>query len=73
MPPLYEMNDALGVLEHFEPYKYGEIIKLDDQISVRFTDIGHLLGSASIEIWMKEGDVEKKLCSLETSETKINR
>lgn len=61
VPPLYEMNDALGVLEHFEPYKYGEIVKLDDQISVRFTDIGHLLGSASIEIWMKEGDVEKKI------------
>ena len=28
---------------------------------VRFTDVGHLLGSASIEIWMCEDNVEKKI------------
>lgn len=59
--PLYEMNDALGVLEHFIPHPYGDIVKLSDNVTIRFTDIGHLLGSASIEIWLKEGDVEKKI------------
>lgn len=59
--PLYEMNDALGVLQHFTAVDYDQIIKLNDNIQVRFTDIGHLLGSASIEIWMKEDDVEKKI------------
>ena len=61
VPPLYEMNDALGVLEHFEGYHYGEIVEVNDEVSIRFTDIGHLLGSASIEIWMKEDGVEKKI------------
>ena len=61
VPPLYEMNDALGVLEHFEGYYYDEIVEVNDEVSVRFTDIGHLLGSASIEIWMKEDGVEKKI------------
>ncbi len=61
VPPLYEMNDALGVLEHFEPYNYGEMIQLNDNITIRFTDIGHLLGSASIEIWMREDGLEKKI------------
>ncbi len=61
VPPLYEMNDALGVLEHFEAYNYGEMIELSENITIRFTDIGHLLGSSSIEIWMKENGVEKKI------------
>ena len=58
--PLYEMNDALGVLEHFVPNNYGDIVKLTDNVTIRFTDIGHLLGSASIEVWLKE-DTEKKI------------
>lgn len=61
VPPLYEMNDALGVLEHFEPYDYGEMVEVDDHVSIRFTDVGHLLGSASIEVWLKEGDVSRKI------------
>lgn len=61
VPPLYEMNDALGVLEHFEAYPYNELIELSDEVKLRFTDIGHLLGSASIEIWLKEEGTEKKI------------
>jgi metallo-beta-lactamase family protein len=34
---------------------------LYDGIEVRFTDVGHLLGSASIELWITEGDVTKKV------------
>lgn len=59
--PLYEMNDALGLLQHLWPCEYDEIVKLNEEVTVRFTDIGHLLGSASIEVWMKEADVEKKI------------
>lgn len=59
--PLYEMNDALGVLERFYPCNYGETVTLTDNVTIRFTDVGHLLGSASIEIWLKEDDVEKKI------------
>lgn len=61
VPPIYEMNDAMGVLELFEPHDYGEMITLNDNLSIRFTDVGHLLGSASIEIWMQENGIEKKI------------
>lgn len=61
IPPLYTMNDAMGVLEHFVPCDYGQIIKLADGFEIRFTDVGHLLGSSSIEIWMTEGDCAKKI------------
>ncbi|MCD8121537.1 MAG: MBL fold metallo-hydrolase [Clostridiales bacterium] len=59
--PLYTMADAEGVLEHFEAYDYGKTISLNDALTIRFTDVGHLLGSASIEIWMKEDGIRKKI------------
>ncbi len=59
--PLYGMDDALGLLTHLMPCEYNEIVELSEHIRIRFTDIGHLLGSASIEIWMKEGETEKKI------------
>ena len=59
--PIYTMNDAEGVLHHFVPCNYNEIIRLNDNLEIRFVDVGHLLGSASIEIWMKEDGVEKKI------------
>ncbi len=59
--PEYVMQDALDAIELFHPCQYGERITLCDGIEVRFTDVGHLLGSASIEIWLTEGEVSKKI------------
>lgn len=59
--PLYEMNDALGVMKHFYSVHYEEMIEVAEDIRVRFIDAGHLLGSASIEIWLTEGGQEKKI------------
>ena len=55
------MADAEGVLTHFVPCRYGEEIELSDGIRLRFTDAGHLLGSASIEVWLSEDGTEKKI------------
>lgn len=30
-------------------------------VALRFTDIGHLLGSAAAELWLSEGGVKKKI------------
>ena len=59
--PLYDMNDACGVMEYFEGYPYDTVIDLCEGIKIRFTDVGHLLGSASIEVWITEENVSKKL------------
>ena len=59
--PLYIINDAQGVLTHFVPCHYGDILTICDGLKVRFTDVGHLLGSASIEVWIDEEGVEKKI------------
>lgn len=59
--PLYTMEDADGTIRCLIPFNYDKIYELCEGIKVRFTDVGHLLGSASIEIWVTEGDVTKKL------------
>ena len=59
--PLYSTEDVHGLMPLFRSCRYGEIIDVDEGIRIRFTDIGHLLGSACIEIWMTEGDSTKKI------------
>ncbi len=59
--PIYTMDDALGAISLFVPCTYGKKKQVSENVSIRFTDIGHLLGSACIEIWLREGDTEKKI------------
>lgn len=59
--PVFTMADADGTIKRIVPCHYNKTIELCEGIKIRFTDIGHLLGSASIEVWIKENDIEKKL------------
>ena len=59
--PVYVMEDALNAIELFRPCGYGQRIQLCEGIDVRFTDVGHLLGSSSIEIWVTEGEEQRKI------------
>lgn len=59
--PLYTVEDAVNAIALFAPVDYGQRIQLSDGIEVRFTDVGHLLGSACIEVWITEGEVTKKI------------
>ncbi len=52
--PLYTAQEAYECLEYFVRVQYDEIIEIDENISVRFNDAGHMLGSSIIEIWAKE-------------------
>ncbi|MBR6165673.1 MAG: MBL fold metallo-hydrolase [Clostridia bacterium] len=62
--PLYTKEDAARTMEHFIPCEYGRIIMVDEGLSVRFTDAGHLLGSSFIEFFLEEGGQARKLvCS----------
>ncbi len=59
--PLYTMEDALTTIRRFVAHEYSVKFTLYEGIEVRFTDVGHLLGSASIELWITENDVTKKV------------
>ena len=59
--PLYTMEDALGAINCIVPCPYGKKLEINDNVTIRFTDVGHLLGSASIEVWLKEEGCSRKL------------
>ncbi len=52
--PLYTAADAEEAMKRFRPCPYGQVIDVDEGLSVRFTDAGHLLGSASVECFLTE-------------------
>lgn len=53
-PPLYTAEDAEKSLKLFQAIDYSELVQIDENIIVRFNDAGHMLGSAIIEVWVKE-------------------
>lgn len=59
--PAYTMADAEGVLKHFVECPYSTKIQAAPGIEIRFTDIGHLLGSSSIEVWASENGETTKI------------
>lgn len=61
VPPIYDMNDAEGALGLFVPCDYGQEIQVVQGLRCRFTDIGHLLGSSCIEVWLTEEGQTKKV------------
>jgi len=58
---VYTMEDADGIIRRIVPCRYDTIVNLCDGVRIRFTDIGHLLGSSSIEVWVKEDGEERKI------------
>jgi metallo-beta-lactamase family protein len=59
--PLYTVDDAQEAIAHLRPVNYGETVQIAENISVRFSDVAHLLGSACIEVWLQEGDEQRKI------------
>ena len=59
--PVYDMEDAVAVLGRFRPCDYGKIIQVNDCVSIRLTDVGHLLGSSAIEVWLTEEGEPRKI------------
>ncbi len=59
--PVYNTEDALGAISLFRRCRYGEKVQPAEDILLRFTDIGHLLGSACIELTLTEGGTTKKI------------
>ena len=59
--PLYSIEDAEKVLKRFVPVEYETDIKIIDGVTARYNDIGHLLGSAAIELRVTESDKTTKI------------
>ena len=59
--PLYTIEDADKALKQVVPVEYDQLIELNEDIRVVFNDAGHILGSAIIELWVKEDGDESKI------------
>ena len=59
--PMYTVEDAKGVMKCFIGCRYMEEQLIAEGITIRFVDAGHLLGSSSIEVWIEEDGVKKKI------------
>lgn len=54
--PLYTMEDAEEALKHRKTCQYGEWIEPGPGVRARYWNAGHIIGSASIEVEVQNGD-----------------
>ena len=59
--PSYTLQDAESALRLFRRCDYDEPIRVGEGVVLRLTDIGHLLGSAAVELWLTEGEQTRKI------------
>jgi|LGOV01.1.fsa_nt_gb metallo-beta-lactamase family protein len=59
--PLYTSEDAQASLSYFSPVIYEQYEEIDDVLTVRFIDAGHILGSSIVELWFKENGESTKV------------
>ena len=59
--PLFTYKDAERSLQYVTPVIYDQLLELNDEIKVVFNDAGHILGSAIIEVFIRENDDFSKL------------
>lgn len=60
--PLYTIEEALQSLKQFEGVAYEKWIKIDDDIELCFTIVGHILGAGAVNLKIKENGNINKLC-----------
>lgn len=56
LDPLYTIKDATRALDQFYTLSYNKHHALGDGIALQFLDAGHMLGSASVNLRIQEGD-----------------
>lgn len=59
--PLYTMEDVESAMGLCQGLPYGQREKISRDIEVCYRDAGHILGSAIVELFIKENNTEKKL------------
>jgi metallo-beta-lactamase family protein len=59
--PLYTLDDALAVLQQFRAVRYGQPVEVLPGVELIFRDAGHILGSASVWLTLREAGVERRI------------
>lgn len=62
--PFYDLKDVEHVFTHTKPVAYGVLTPLSEDLSFRLYEAGHILGSAMVELHVKQnGDTVKLVFS----------
>lgn len=61
LPPLYTQEDAKSSLEYFVDLKLHQELELDENVSLKFFNAGHIMGSAITQLKIKENGTIKTL------------
>jgi len=59
--PLYTVKDAQAALKNVIGLRYHEQTEILPGIQIRYQDAGHILGSCCVEVWLNEGDKQRKV------------
>lgn len=59
--PLYTTEDALKANEHFVAQEYDQWFSIDENVQVMFKDAGHIIGSATVHLKIKENGKETRI------------
>lgn len=59
--PLYRIEDATRTQERMIGMPYNKWFEVTDGVRARFTEAGHILGSASVVVELREGDHFKRV------------
>lgn len=59
--PMYTQKDAQESYQYFKTVQYDQIINIEEGLTIKFNDAGHILGSSIIEMWFNEGNENFKI------------
>lgn len=59
--PLYTEEDVVKTLSQFKVIDYNEVFEISNDLSVLFTDAGHIVGSAAVHLVIKEEEETSRL------------
>ena len=59
--PLYKADDAERTFPLLEEIPYQRPISLNERVTLRFHDAGHILGSSMIELFVRERDKSQRI------------
>lgn len=59
--PLYTREDAAMVINRLVEVEYGTWFKIDNDIELLFTDVGHIIGSAAVHLRITENGKTEQL------------
>ena len=59
--PLFSEEDGEQVVRQLHGVRYRQRQDVAPDVSIRFRDAGHILGSCAVEVWVRQGGLERKI------------